>query len=474
VNLYIGGRWEAPATAEPISVISPHSGEVVAMAPSAGPEEIDLAVSRARASFDEGTWARLPVAERVSAIRRFEAAYSERANDMADVISSSIGTPITFSRLAQVGGARGQIAGTLSAVDQIAWEEEPEGLHGSYRIWREPVGIVAAITAWNFPQMLIVSKLIPALLCGCSVVVKPALESPLDALLLAEIFDEVGVPEGVVSIVPGGASAGRQLVAHPEVDMVTFTGSTAVGREIGSVCGGQVKRVSLELGGKSAAIVLEDADPARTAEGLKFSSFLNAGQACAAQTRVLAPRSRYNEIVDALAAEIETFTVGDPADPATEIGPLVNKRQQERVRAYIDSGRESGARVVIGDRPLEPSLSRGAYVQPTLLADVDNGMKVAREEIFGPVLVVIPYGDEQEAVRLANDSTYGLAGSVWTKDKARGLDIARRIRTGVLGINSFRPDPTAPHGGFKQSGIGREYGKAGLETFIEVKAVHGG
>jgi betaine-aldehyde dehydrogenase len=472
-ELYLAGRWHRPAGTDPIIVTSPHDGEVVATAAQGGVAEIDLAVGEARRAFDAGTWSSVPVDERIAAVERLLDAYEARIDDMATVISSENGSPFTFSQYGQAGSVPALIRGFVDAARAFPWEGEVAGVFGTTRVWREPVGVVAAITAWNVPQILIVAKLVPALLAGCSVVVKPAAESPLDALLLAELLDGIGLPEGVVSIVPGGPEAGRHLVAHPGVDKVAFTGSTKVGREIGEVCGRQIKRMSLELGGKSAAIVLEDADPGRSAAGLRFASFINNGQACAAQTRVLAPRSRYDEVVDALADAVSSFVVGDPLDPATEIGPMVNRRQQERVLGYVDAGRAEGARVVVGATPVAEDLAAGCYVTPTLFADVDNGMRIAREEIFGPVLVVVPYRDEADAVRIANDSDYGLGGSVWTADKAHGLDVARRVRTGMFGINTFGPDVAAPFGGYKASGIGREYGRTGIEAFTEIKAVHG-
>jgi betaine-aldehyde dehydrogenase len=432
--------------------------------------EADEAVALAAAAFDRGDWSRRPVADRIAVIERLAAGYATRQDELARVITQENGSPITFSQLGQVGAVPPLLDGFLAAARRMAWEDEVPGMMGATRVWKEPVGVVAAITAWNVPQILIVAKLVPALLAGCSVVVKPAPESPLDALILAELVDELDLPQGVVSVLPGGPEVGRHLVAHPAVAKVAFTGSTAVGREIASVCGTHLKRMSLELGGKSAAIVLDDADLARTAGGLRFASFMNNGQACAAQTRVLAPRGRYAEVVEALAAEVSTFVVGDPLDPATEIGPLVNARQQRRVLDYIALGPQEGARLVVGGAAVPDS---GTYVAPTLFADVDNGMRIAQEEIFGPVLVVIPYDDEADAVRLANDSPYGLGGSVWTADKERGLELARRIRTGMFGVNTFGPDVAAPFGGYKASGIGREYGQMGLDAFLETKAVHG-
>ncbi len=468
-DLYVGGRWR-PSSAPPIEVRSPHDGALVGTTGAATLADVDDAAAAAAASFEGGAWSHRPVEERIDVLEGLLAAYAGRSEELARTITLENGSPITFSQLGQVGAIPSLVQGFLDGARALVWEGAIPGMLGETRVWREPVGVVAAITAWNVPQILIVAKLVPALLAGCSVVVKPAPESPIDAMVLAELVDGLGLPDGVVSFLPGGPEVGRHLVAHPRVDKVAFTGSTAVGREIASVCGQQLKRTSLELGGKSAAIVLDDADLDRTAGGLRFASFMNNGQACAAQTRVLAPRSRYDDVVAALEAQVRTFAVGDPLDPATEIGPLVNRRQQERVLGYVDAGRDEGARLVVqGDA----GPAGGCYVAPTLFADVDNGMRIAQEEIFGPVVVVIPYDGDDDAVRIANDSPYGLGGSVWTKDKAHGLELARRIRTGMFGVNTFGPDTAAPFGGFKASGIGREYGQVGIEAFLETKAVHG-
>jgi betaine-aldehyde dehydrogenase len=342
---------------------------------------------------------------------------------------------------------------------------------GQTVVRRLPTGVVGAIVPWNVPQVVTMSKLIPALIAGCTVVLKPSPESPLDALWVAELLDACGLPDGVVSVVPGGREVGEHLVRHPDVDKIAFTGSTAAGRRIGEICGSQVKRVSLELGGKSAAIVLDDADIAKTVEGLRFASFMNSGQACAAQTRVLAPRSRYAEVVDALAAMVADLVVGDPADAATEIGPMVSHRQQERVSGYIEVGEAEGARAVVGGPGRPDGLDHGWFVRPTLFADVHNDMRIAREEIFGPVLSVIPYGDEREAVAIANDSEFGLAGSVWTGDVERGEAVAGRVRTGTTAVNHYSADFNSPFGGFKSSGVGREYGPEGLDEFVELQAI---
>jgi len=332
---------------------------------------------------------------------------------------------------------------------------------------RAPVGVVGAIVPWNVPQFLIMPKLIPALIAGCTVVVKPAPETPLDALWLAEMLDEIDLPEGVVSIIPGGRETGEALVRHPEVDKISFTGSSSTGRQIATLCGEQLKRVSLELGGKSAAIILDDADIDHTVKALKMASLMNNGPACVAQTRILASERKHDDVVDALASMMSGLQVGDPADEATDIGPLVAQRQQQRVQGYIQSGIDEGARIVLGGT--EAPLDRGWYVRPTLFADATNDMRIAREEIFGPVLTVLKYTDEADAIRIANDSDYGLAGSVWTADIAHGLEVAAQVRTGTYGINMYMLDTSAPFGGFKQSGIGREFGAEGLSEYVELQ-----
>ena len=322
------------------------------------------------------------------------------------------------------------------------------------------------------PQFLIVTKLIPALLAGCTMVLKPAPESPLNALLLAEMIAESGLPDGVVSVLPGDASVGEMLVKHPGVDKVSFTGSTSAGKAVAAACATDLRRVSLELGGKSAAIVLDDAEPAAVATSVRSASLSNSGQICNALTRILVPAARAEDFTDALAAKMASLVVGDPTDSATQVGPLVARRQQDRVRGYIETGQAEGARLVLGGTAMPDGLDRGWYVQPTLFADADNSMRVAREEIFGPVLTVIPYADEDDAVNIANDSQYGLAGSVFTADNERGLAIAARIRTGTFGVNQgYTMDPFAPFGGVKGSGYGRELGREGIDGYTETKSI---
>ena len=468
-ELFIGGRWRKPSTPDRLTVISPHTEEPLADVPAGTPDDVEAAVRAARHAFDEGPWPRLDPQERMRKVEELATVYGRHIEEMADLITAQMGSPRSFSRLGQAAGAASMIHLTLAAARAFPWVERRQGVLGEAHLRRAPVGVVGAIVPWNVPQCLIMPKLIPALIAGCSVVIKPAPETPLDALWLAEMIEQLELPEGVVSVVTGGPDVGEALVRHPGVDKVAFTGSSTTGRRIAALCGEQLKRVSLELGGKSAAIVLDDADIAKTVAGLKTAGLMNNGQACVAQTRILVSRRRHDELVDALADMMSGLHVGDPADDKTDIGPLVAQRQQRRVQDYIRSGEQQGARLVTGGS--DAPASRGWYVRPTLFTDATNDMRIAREEIFGPVLTVLTYADEDDAVRIANDSDYGLAGSVWTADTAHGLEIAARVRTGTYGINMYMLDISTPFGGFKHSGIGREFGPEGLDEYVELQSV---
>jgi len=470
-RLYIGGEWVRPATAATIDVVSPHTEEVIARVPEAREADIDRAVTAARTAFDTGPWPRLTPGARADIMAALNAKLRERADELAATITREMGSPLLFSQLGQVMAATMVLDYYTGLAREYAFEEVRPGMLGPALVRREPVGVAAAIIPWNVPLFVTMLKLAPAMAAGATVVLKPAPETPLDALILAEAAAAVGVPAGVLNVVPTGREVGEHLVRHSGIDKVGFTGSTAAGRRIGAICGEQLKRVTLELGGKSAAIVLDDADLGTTIAGLLSGAILNNGQACAAQTRILASRRRYGEVAGALVDAVRALPVGDPMDMSTMIGPLVAARQRDRVEGYIAIGRKEGARVACGGgRPA--SQPRGWYVEPTVFVDVDNRMRIAQEEIFGPVLAVIPYEDERDALRIANDSDYGLCGTVWTADVDHGVDVARQVRTGTYCVNGFAMEFSAPFGGFKASGIGRELGPEGLAAYLEPKTIN--
>ncbi|MCB1272053.1 MAG: aldehyde dehydrogenase [Microthrixaceae bacterium] len=469
-EFFIDGRWVAPASSGTIEVVSPHTEEVIASVPDGSPADIDAAVAAARRAFDEGPWRRFGPQERADALDRLAQAYSARLDELATTISAEMGAPILFSQLAQVPVPLMMLQYFSELARSFEFEERRQGPLSASIVRHEPVGVVGAIAPWNVPQFTAMSKLAPALAAGCTAVLKPSPETPLDGYLLAEAVLEAELPEGVVNIVAAGRESGEHLVTHPGIDKVAFTGSTAAGRRIASLCGERLRPVTLELGGKSAAIVLDDVDLEAFTEGLTLASFLNNGQGCIAQTRILASAERYDEVLDAVAGVASSLCIGDPMDPGTEIGPLVSERQRSRVEGYLEVGRQEGARVVTGGgRP--NGMDRGWYVEPTVFADVDNSMRIAREEIFGPVLVVIRYEDEADAIRIANDSEYGLAGSVWTSDEEHGADVARAVETGTLGINKYVMDLASPFGGWKASGLGYEFGPEGLLAYLRSKSI---
>ena len=469
--LYIGGEWVAPAGGKTIEVTSPATEEVIGVVPEASEADVDRAVAAARTAFDEGPWPQTAPAERAAVLRALSQGIQARAQEFAETITNENGSPASFSLMGQVFSATMVFDGFADLAESFTFEEERAGLMGPVLVRKAPVGVAAGIVPWNVPLYIIAMKLGACLASGSTMVIKPAPETPLDSYLLAEVIESIDLPPGVVNFVAAGREVGEYLVRHGGIDKVSFTGSTAAGRKVGAICGEQLKRCTLELGGKSAAVILDDADLATTIPNLMPAAMMNNGQACVAQTRILAPQSRYTEVVDALADAVKAQKVGDPTDPEVAVGPLVAERQRDRVEGYLKAGNDEGARLVVGGgRPAD--LPRGWYVEPTVFADVDNGMKIAQEEIFGPVLSVIPYGSDDEAVKIANDSDYGLSGSVWTGDRDRGVEVAKKVRTGTYAVNSGMViDLKNPFGGFKASGIGRELGPEGLEAYTEIQTI---
>ncbi|HRD10840.1 MAG TPA: aldehyde dehydrogenase [Mycobacterium sp.] len=471
-QLYIGGQWRDPAQSETIDVQSPTTEETIGSVPRGGRADVDAAVAAARAAFDDPNgWATWHPKERADVLEKFAAELEARGAETAARVSMQNGMPIWLAQQFEAGFPPLLLRYYSDVMNSAPVEEERQGMLGGVSlVSRQPVGVVAAIVPWNVPQGISFLKIAPALAAGCSVVLKPAEETVLDAFLMAEAAIAAGLPPGILNVVPGGRDLGAYLVEHPDIDKVSFTGSTAAGRAIAETCGRLLRPVTLELGGKSAAIVLDDADIAGSIESFFGATLLNNGQICWLNTRVLAPRSRYTEIVDTITGLAGALTIGDPLDPETKIGPLVSSRQRERVEGYIAKGKAEGRLTTGGSRPA--AQSRGWFVEPTVFADVDNNAVISREEIFGPVLSVIPYSDESEAVAIANDSAYGLGGTVWSSDAERATSVARKVRSGTVGVNHYVNEPVAPFGGIKDSGMGRELGPEGLDAFQVYKTIY--
>jgi acyl-CoA reductase-like NAD-dependent aldehyde dehydrogenase len=465
-KLYADGKWVEPAGKGMLDVINSTTEEVMGRVPEGTAEDINRAVAAARRAFD--SWSATSAAERAEFLQKISAGLAARQNEIAAIIASEVGMPLPLATIVQAGmpamvmGSYSKLLGDYSFEEQI----------GNSLVVKEPVGVIGCITPWNFPLHQVVAKVAPALAAGCTVVLKPSEVAPLTAFILAEIADDAGLPAGVFNLVTGlGPVVGETLASHPDVDMISFTGSTRAGKRVSELAAQTVKRVALELGGKSANIILDDADLEKAVRSGVSNCYFNSGQTCSAHTRMLVPKERHDEAVQIAKAAAEGFTVGDPREGKAKLGPLVSEVQRDRVRSYIRKGIDEGATLVTGGAEAPEGLDKGYFVRPTVFANVRNDMTIAREEIFGPVLSIIPYEDDDDAVRIANDTVYGLAGGVWSSDVERAKQVARRLRTGQVDINGGKFNALAPFGGYKQSGNGREMGKYGLEEFLETKSL---
>ncbi|MEV7379573.1 aldehyde dehydrogenase [Streptomyces lydicus] len=471
-KLFIDGGWVAPTTDRRIEAINATTEEPLGSVPEASEADVDRAVQAARTAFDESGWATTNPTERAAALNRFADALEKRAELLTRSVSLQNGMPLSLSEQFEGGYAVALLRYYAALATSTENEERrPSPLGFDTLVQRSPIGVVAAIVPWNYPVVLAITKIAPALAAGCAIVLKPSPGTVLDSFILAEAAEEAQIPAGVINWVPGGRELGAYLVSHPGVDKVAFTGSTAAGRLIAENCGRLMRPVTLELGGKSAALILDDADLNKVTEGLYFASLANNGQTCMACTRILAPSSRYDEVVDAISAWMSSLKVGDPLDPSTQVGPLASAEHRNRVEGFIDKGRAEGARLVLGGgRPKD--IDRGWFVAPTVFADVDNASTIAQQEIFGPVLSVIKYDGDDEAIKIANDSDYGLGGSVWSNDSERAMSVARRVQTGTIGVNGYVIDLNAPFGGVKASGIGREFGPEAMSSYQQLKSIY--
>lgn len=471
-RFFINGEWVEPRGTETHRAVEAATGELLGEAALGTDADIDAAVRAARHALDEGPWGRTSVEERVDFMLRFADALDARAESTSRLVSQENGMPITLSSAFNGAAPAGLLRMFAQVIQGVELESTrpSTGVDGATIVRREPVGVVGAITPWNYPQALAMFKLAPALAAGCTVVLKPSPETALDTYVFADVAQEIGLPPGVLNIVLAGREAGASLVSHPGVDKIAFTGSTAAGRLIGAECGRLIRRCTLELGGKSASIFLADGDVNTFLNAMPTSSFMNNAQTCTTASRILVARDRYDELVEAVAQFSRDQVVGNPLDPATTVGPMASQTHLERVMGYIDVGRNSSARLVTGGG--RGDFDRGWFVEPTVFADVDNNDQLAREEVFGPVFAMIPFDSDDDAVRIANDSNYGLGGSVYSTDEDRALGVARRVRTGTIGVNRYDIDLGAPFGGMKDSGIGRELGPEGINNYLEYKSIY--
>lgn len=465
-KLFVGGDWISPSGSAVIEVVNAASEEIMGSIPAGSSTDVDQAVAAARRALPE--WAALSPHQRSGYLAEIQAGLAAHSSEMARIITAEVGMPLKLSERVQAGLPVAVLDSYVKLLEDYSFSEPI----GNSLILKEPRGVVGCITPWNYPLHQVVAKLAPALAAGCTLVVKPSELAPLSAFKLAEITAKAGLPPGVFNLVSGyGPEAGEALVRHPDVRMISFTGSTRAGRRISELAAATVKRVTLEMGGKSPSIILEDADLAKAVKATVSSCYLNSGQTCSALTRMLVPAARYDEAA-AMAAEMAgSFNLGDPMLPETRLGPLVSAAQRERVRSFIERGRDEGARMLCGGAEPPDGLERGFFVKPTVFGSVSPDMTIAKEEIFGPVLSILSYDSEAEAIAIANGTDYGLAAAVWSADAERALKVARRIDAGQIDINGGRFNPLAPFGGYKHSGIGREFGHFGLEEFFEIKSL---
>jgi len=470
-SFFIGNHWVRPTTSNVFRIVGASTSEVIATVPEGAEADIDAAVAAARDAFDNSGWATSTAAERAAVMQRFIAAIAKRGPELAAAVSMQNGMPISLSGMLEGEFSVGVLGYYASLAEKLELVDvRPSQMGRETLVERSAIGVVAAIVPWNFPVTLALSKIAPAMAAGCTLVIKPSPGTILDSYILAEAALEAGVPAGVLNWVAADRAVGAYLVAHPGIDKVAFTGSTTAGRVIARTCGELLRPVTLELGGKSAAIVLEDADLGAFLQGVPMASMLNNGQACYNGTRILAPARRYAEVVDGLAAMVSSLTVGDAMDPATHVGPMASEAHRDRVEGYIAKGRGEARLVAGGGRPR--GVNQGWFVEPTVFADVDNSAVIAQEEIFGPVLSVISYRDDDDAVRIANDSAFGLGGSVWSTDSERAIGVARRVASGTVGVNGYMPSIGSPFGGIKASGLGREFGPEAIGSYQQLKSIY--